>query len=50
MVSEKKTFICFSFCKPMGDDYAPGGGQVGPQCHDLQDLFRGLLNIASHKT
>ena len=33
----------------MADNDAPGRGQFEPQGHDWQELYRGLLNIASHK-
>ena len=49
VVSEKKIFLCFSHCKSMGANDPPGRGHFGPQGHDWQDLYRGPLNIATHK-
>ena len=43
VVLEKKIFFMFF---PMT---APGRGPYGPQGHGWQDLYRGPLNIATHK-
>ena len=49
VVSEKKIFLCFSHCKSMGANDPRGGAIFDPRGHDWQDLYRGQLNIATHK-
>ena len=49
MVSEKKIFFTFSYCKSTGDDDPRGVANLDPQEHDWQDLCRVPLIIATHK-
>ena len=46
MASEKKIFKGFFYCKSME---ILGWGQFGPQGLDLQDLWRGPLDIATYQ-
>ena len=43
----EKDFLCFSHCKSMGANDPRGGAIFDPR--GWQDLYRGLLNIATYK-